>query len=268
MPIIFRSPPVSEPLTFESIGVGWLQDRVSRPRGYPFYHYLQTERGFGRVEIPGGSYILHPGEGILLAPFIRHTYEKESGEWYTCFASVTGTLESCIPQMLGSRQVIRTGPEQGRQLTDLISGCMKRYSKRPVDEKQLSIDCYSFLMHFVDGAHNRMLTQEPLYRKYVEPVLKEIEKHYYLDLTVEDLSGLVYITPQYLSRLFRRFLNCSTCEYLISFRISRAKELLLSSPRMEVQEIARRSGYADASHFIAVFKKLTGVTPLDFRRSN
>ena len=221
MPIIFRSPPVSEPLTFESIGVGWLQDRVSRPRGYPFYHYLQTERGFGRVEIPGGSYILHPGEGILLAPFIRHTYEKESGEWYTCFASVTGTLESCIPQMLGSRQVIRTGPEQGRQLTDLISGCMKRYSKRPVDEKQLSIDCYSFLMHFVDGAHNRMLTQEPLYRKYVEPVLKEIEKHYYLDLTVEDLSGLVYITPQYLSRLFRRFLNCSTYEYLISFRMSR-----------------------------------------------
>ena len=43
MTIIFRSTPVCEPLTFESIGQDWKQDPVSRPGGYPFYHYLPTE---------------------------------------------------------------------------------------------------------------------------------------------------------------------------------------------------------------------------------
>ena len=45
MTILFRSTPVREPLTFESIGQDGRQESVSRPGGYPFYHYLQTEKG-------------------------------------------------------------------------------------------------------------------------------------------------------------------------------------------------------------------------------
>ena len=73
MPIIFRSAPFQEPFTFDSLGNNWLQDPVSRPSGYPFYHYLQTETGTGRVEADGKTYLLREGEGILLAPFIRHS---------------------------------------------------------------------------------------------------------------------------------------------------------------------------------------------------
>ena len=38
--------------------------------------------------------------------------------------------------------------------------------------------------------------------------------------------------------------------------------------RMEVQEIAARTGFPDSSHFIAMFRKMTGVTPLEFRKIN
>ena len=48
----------------------------------------------------------------------------------------------------------------------------------------------------------------------------------------------------------------------------KARELLVSNPRMEVQQIAAETGFSDASHFIAMFKKITGVTPLEFRRLN
>jgi AraC-like DNA-binding protein len=76
------------------------------------------------------------------------------------------------------------------------------------------------------------------------------------------------VTPQYLARLFRRFLGCSPYEYLTNYRINRARELLVSNPRLEVQQIARQTGFSDTSHFIAMFKKATGVTPLEFRRLN
>ena len=46
------------------------------------------------------------------------------------------------------------------------------------------------------------------------------------------------------------------------------KELLITDVRLEVQEIARMTGFSDTSHFIAVFKKIAGVTPLEFRKLN
>ena len=74
MPIYFRNAPVREPFIYDSIGNHWLQDATSRPNGYPFYHYLQTESGCGRITIQGKSYLLHEQEGVLIAPSIRHSY--------------------------------------------------------------------------------------------------------------------------------------------------------------------------------------------------
>ena len=107
MTVIFRSTPVNIPFTFDSIGNHWDQPPVSRPKGYPCYHYLQTETGCGRVETSVGTFLLHEGEGLLLSPFIRHSYQKESDRWRTCFASFTGTLESSIQTIVGSRPAVR-----------------------------------------------------------------------------------------------------------------------------------------------------------------
>ena len=269
MPIIFRSTPVTEPYTFESIGRDWEQDHIIRPGGYPFYHYLQTERGTGTVETDAGTFVLHEDEGLLIAPFIRHSYEKSSDSlWYTKFASFTGTAERSIPQIIGNRQIIRVGSDQGTRIAHQIDSCVEMLSSQPVNGKELSVACYGLLIDIADSSYVHSLDEEPPYRNYVLPVIKEIESSYSLPLTAESLSAQVYITPQYLSRLFRRYLNCSTYEYLTSFRISKAKELLITAPRLEIQDIAHRTGFADSSHFITIFKKAVGVTPLEFRRMN
>lgn len=268
MPILFRSTPVCNPFTFESIGENWKQDRVTRPNGFPFYHYLQTESGAGRVETAAGTILLREGEGILIAPFIRHSYEKSGDRWFTKFATFTGTAESSIPQIVGPRQFIRIESDSGIHIGKLISKCMAIYASQPVDEKQLSVNCYALLMHFAEGTRTLRPDDNPLYHNYVLPVIKEIERNYSLPLTVDTLSRQVFITPQYLSRLFRRYLGCSTYEFLTLFRISKAKEFLIASPSLEIQAIAHRTGFSDASHFISVFKKTAGVTPLEFRRQN
>ena len=142
------------------------------------------------------------------------------------------------------------------------------YNSHPPDEKQLSVNCYTMLLTFADGIYTQKLAEDPSYRNYVLPVIKEIEMNYSLPLSVETMSRKVYVTPQYLSRLFRRYLNCSTYEYLTSYRIGKAKELLITSPSLEIKEIAHRTGFSDPSHFIAIFRKAVGVTPLEFRRLN
>ena len=69
MPIYFRNTPVKQPFLFDSIGYDWYQDPMSRPKGYPHFHYLQTEQGAGKIKIQGTCRTLNPGEGLLMAPF-------------------------------------------------------------------------------------------------------------------------------------------------------------------------------------------------------
>ena len=106
MPIHFRDTPVKEPFTFESIGDRWEQDSVMRPGGYPVYHYMQTEKGRGSVYVQNKNYVLEEDEGILIAPFIRHSYARDTSEWITAFATFTGTIDGSIAKMAGNRQVI------------------------------------------------------------------------------------------------------------------------------------------------------------------
>ena len=265
MAIFFRSTPSNEPFIFDSIGNRWEQDRVIRPGGYPLYHYLQTEEGRGRVEIQGRSYFLNEGEGVLIAPYTGHSYGAETEVWKTLFVTVTGTMESQLGNMLGNRQIIFVEKEQGEKIAGLIDGVVEKYKNPPLDSKSLSVDCYGFLMHFVDGVYRQEMMNDPLYRRYVQPIVQEIETNYGEKLTAAELSKKVYVTPQYLSRLFGRFLGCSVYEYLTSYRITKAKELLFNNPKMEVQSIAGEVGFEDSSHFIAMFKKITGVTPIEFR---
>ena len=268
MPIYFRNTPASEPFIFDSVGNHWEQDQMNRHKGYPKYHYLQTEKGSGIIDIQGKQYTLNENEGLLIAPFVPHFYYNSGTNWQTTFITFTGTIESSISQLLDNRQIIFVEKELGEQLGAIISQIIEKYETHPEDSLSISMDCYKILMLFSNGVHTQDLMKDPLYQRYLVPVLLEIEKNFDQNLTVQTLSRQVYITPQYLSRLFQKFLGCSTYEYLTTYRINKAKEYLMLYQRMEVQEIAARTGFPDSSHFIAMFRKMTGVTPLEFRKIN
>ncbi len=268
MPIHFRNTPANEPFLFDSIGNHWAQTCVLRSKGYPLYHYLQTEEGSGTVKIRGTTYTLNEDEGLLTAPFIPHSYAKESPRWTTFFATFTGRIESSILSVTGYRPVLFIERERGVKIRQLVDEIMENWDTLSTDTYTQSICCYRMLMSLTDSACSQTHTDDPLYLRYVAPIIREIESHYDTDLTVQELSRMVYITPQYLSRLFKRFLGCSVYEYLTSYRISRARELLIMHPHLMIQQIARQSGYSDVSHFIAMFRKATGITPLEFRKIN
>ena len=92
-----------------------------------------------------------------------------------------------------------------------------------------SLASYHLLMNFIDNSAFNLLN-EPLYQKYVLPVIKEIETSYASEITVQKIKPTkFYVTPQYLSRLFSKFLGCSVYKYLTNYRINKAKELLHNS---------------------------------------
>jgi AraC-like DNA-binding protein len=69
----------------------------------------------------------------------------------------------------------------------------------------------------------------------------------------------------YFSRIFRRQAGISPFEYVQDKRISRAKQLLKIRWDMKVKEIAAECGYDDSKYFMTAFKRITGMTPVEYR---
>jgi len=95
---------------------------------------------------------------------------------------------------------------------------------------------------------------------------KEYVERHYADpkLWIRTVAEALSISESYLSKILRRQLKCSFVEYLTGFRVSRARALLESTDLM-TYEIADAVGYPDAGYFGAVFKRLTDLTPTEYR---
>lgn len=267
MPIYFNSAPVDFPFQFDSIGNNWDQESTMRPDGFPVYHYLQTQEGSGILTINGQHYTIGENQGVLLAPGIPHAYRSVSGKWITLFATFSGSLSPYFSALFGSSHLLFFENEKAATIRKLIDQAVLHHQETPVNPQLLSQECYQVLLQFTGGLQINP-SKQPAWEKYIRPVLASIHTRYMEDLTADALSWEVFVTPQYLSRLFSRYLGCSVYEYLTKFRLSKAKELLVSHRGRKIQDIAQDVGYTDASHFVLMFRKMTGMTPSEFRKIN
>lgn len=97
-----------------------------------------------------------------------------------------------------------------------------------------------------------------------EQVKTYIDAHYSEKITQNEIAKAVYLTPGYLSKVFKKETGISLNQYLNDKRIACAKELLASSA-IDINEVAARSGFGSSSYFITSFRKTTGETPKEYR---
>ena len=93
-----------------------------------------------------------------------------------------------------------------------------------------------------------------------------VERHFAEKVTLDDLARAAAVSPSYLIRLFKRQLEATPHDYLLRYRISRAKELLAETT-LTSAAIAERVGFASESNFSYRFKQMTGQGPRAYRQS-
>ena len=94
--------------------------------------------------------------------------------------------------------------------------------------------------------------------------IQKINSDYTEKITLEDCANAVYISPAYLSRIFKAETGVSFNQYLNNVRIKKAKELLINS-KLKLTDISSMVGYEDQSYFTHVFKKMVGISPNQYR---
>ncbi|ANZ99061.1 AraC family transcriptional regulator [Carnobacterium divergens] len=101
----------------------------------------------------------------------------------------------------------------------------------------------------------------------VSNIIHYLEKHHTEDVSLSSLSQTLYISPTYISRVFKEETGESPINYLIKLRLTRAKELLENQEDITVKEAANLVGYNDAYYFSKLFKKYYGKPPSVFIRN-
>ncbi|GGG07521.1 hypothetical protein GCM10010912_60200 [Paenibacillus albidus] len=100
----------------------------------------------------------------------------------------------------------------------------------------------------------------------VESVKRWVAANYNQPAELNALAGMVFLTPSYLSKLFKQETGHTLTDYIIEIRIRAAKQLLKNAPDLKVHEIGAQVGYADPAYFNKLFKRVVGVTPNEYKR--
>lgn len=204
-----------------------------------------------------------------MLPHVPHEYRENdgSGMWFTSFLTFDGKISDDLYKICAVSPYLFVPASEGAWFQEWIDRIIdSHFLKNDIDDATLSVGCFEFLTRLSQLRTGLSRTEHPLYLQYVRPAMQEIESHLSDPLNVDDLAEQLHITPQYLTRLFQRFVGSSVRSYISVLRISRAKELLISRPYTTLDGIAALCGYRDVSYFISVFRQQTGTTPKQFRK--
>ena len=91
-----------------------------------------------------------------------------------------------------------------------------------------------------------------------------INENFRRDISLDDVSREVDISPYYFSKLFKQETGKNFIEHLTEIRLKNARELLQDS-QLSIKEICAQSGYSDPNYFSRIFKKHTGKSPLEYK---
>ena len=108
--------------------------------------------------------------------------------------------------------------------------------------------------------------EEQDYPRIIARARKYLEQHFHEDLSLKEVAAQVCLSPSYLSTLLKQYTGFNYTEYLTQIRIEKAKTLLKETDA-KIYEISEQLGYQNVQYFNRIFKKCTGMTPLEFKNS-
>lgn len=104
-------------------------------------------------------------------------------------------------------------------------------------------------------------------KKTMFQAVQFIKENFMKEITLEDVAKKVCISPNYFSRMFKNEFNQSFIDYLTKVRIDNAKAMILKAGK-SISDICWDVGYNDPNYFTKVFKKVSGLTPSEFKEQS
>lgn len=137
---------------------------------------------------------------------------------------------------------------------------------KQITEQKSRDDSYEYMKNIILETCQYIDTNKSFKnKKLIDDVLKFIHANYGdRNITLNKIAESIYVTPNYLSTLFKIEVGQGFSDYLTMYRITKAKELL-KDLSLKIYDISDQVGYSDPHYFSKIFKIVTGMTPKEFR---
>lgn len=236
--------------------------------------------GVGRYHIEGVVYDVKEGDLLILNPGVKHqALRSESGdmattEFFVGFSDIKlpDYPANFLPVPDGGH-MIHTAGEFKQKIARL---CSAMEAENMVCKEGRYFMLKSYLMQMILLVIREQCATisptggyafESVNKKYVvERIVTYFEEHYNEKISLDQIAENMYLSPFYISKIFKSEIGDTPIRYLINIRLERAKSLLESGNDSSIQEIAAMVGYDDAYHFSKLFKKHYGVSPSQVRK--
>lgn len=194
--------------------------------------------------------------GKLLNALLGHIFFSSGGDFNTIRSSVYELL------VLISRAAISGGADSERTIK-----LSRKYLSESGGVKNLDELCA-----WLTGAMNRLIDsifvfENIKHKDVIHGAIHYMREHCQEKLTLEETARAVFLSSPYFSKIFKAETGEGWSGYLSRLRVEKSKALLLSS-QIRLSDIAALVGFEDQSYFTKVFKKVTGVSPNQFRDKN
>ena len=187
----------------------------------------------------------NPLSYIVLGVDQMETMEEFDGCTMVHLTGQQAQLSMCLDLLLQEAR------EQAEGWEDVCQNLLEIFLRRLVRQKDLSLTTPS-------PSSSKSNRECELVRRYIDNHFKE-------NLRLDDLAALAHINKYYLSHTFQKEFGTSPISYLISRRIQESR-YLLSDTDHTLSQIAHILGFSSLSYFSQSFRRLEGISPLEYRK--
>lgn len=246
---------------------------------------LYIYEGIGQVVLEDRLYSIAPHTLIFFKPYQLHYLRMSQISKYTCtLLKVNSTLiESSLTQFpycqsLVSRFLNEPNYQQVFQLdasrSNLVEAQLHHLNEMlQTDQQKLRVEAVivfilqlfmSFITNILPASLENQGIKPLRTNQTIHEILKWINIHYKQPYTVNQIAEELYLSANYMSKLFRQQIGKSIPEFITEKRLEQARSLL-HNDRLSIEEISKASGFNSSSYFIRVFKSKHGITPHRYR---
>lgn len=250
----------------------------------PFTRLYYVTEGAARILLPTGIQELKPDHLYLVPSFTTHSYLCDTHfvhyylHIYEDHQSESSILEDfsfpteipagdlelpLIKRLCGinpTMQLPQSDPTSYDNNPTLIKNIIKNKQRTFCDKVESRGIVYQLMARFLKDAQPKAEINDDRIQK----VLSYIRKNIYKTIDIDSLAAISCLSKDHFIRLFRKEVNNTPLQYINQKKIEKA-QLILITDSMPVKNISYLLAYEDHSYFNRLFKKLTGVTPQQYR---
>lgn len=241
-----------------------MQNLHSHPH-YEIYFLKSGERSFF---LSNALFKLEAPSILIIPPHVLHKTEDGPFERYNInvFPNYLDDYQTEVLQKKSLQIFKPTQAEMQRFVEHLETAIKEKNSKY---EKNITYTLFSYLVFSLDKLHQDELSPKTTSKDSIPTVILKIidylNEHYAEKITLESLSEQFFLSKTALSYTFKKHMDCSLIDFLLSIRITKAKEFLLNSKK-SIEEIAEICGFSSANYFGLIFKQKEKLSPANYRK--